>query len=354
MSMGKFNGKVVTILSAVAISTLTVASPCDDFPNATIRRAYYINKQQDTERNRFMRSTLALAGILATRVPAVEPPVADILQALTEASKYSDSEFFQQLFKQRVCAKYAPDRLPKCFSPTLLLPTGCFHLSAYGTTLAVTLKTTSVSRRACGGMMAHALSYQKALRQIKHDLAKLRRSLPRLNGTGVLADRTPVPGDEQFVLLLEDDSGVLPDWRPRFCRFLRDYPPHTWDIAKVDIDAGDRLSPRTIIQRSILSSVLPPRYTAAELEALRADPIKWREGHKVNMARVPHVMGLGAVLLRERAVPTLLDMLDSEQIGIVDWQVAAWAATRDLRVAIADDKLCDSDTAVQSKTTIHT
>lgn len=320
-----------------------------------VTAAYYLNRNRDVERQEFMMRTLRKAAVKPVRVQAIEPAVPK-LRELLEDPRYAQTNLVRMLRSQKRCTavvsrgerrgrRSQKASLMNCLSSILRNPLGCFHVTAYATNMTGVLESTSLSPSVCARLLANYMGWMYMLRKLTNDIIS--------GGADALPSQQNVtqrPSSqlERYYMLMEDDTMVLPDYRWRLCRFLRKYPPHTWDIAKVDVDA-DHSSPRMHhfnLQRKRNA------YTPEELAELRADPDAWRKNRRVDSARVPFAYGMGAVLVRESTVQVLLDMVEGEAPYLVDIQVARWATARTLRVAVSEEKLCDPDSQMQKATTL--
>lgn len=349
---------VATVARARPLPLRTRRFPTLRCPNGVAfpEAVYYINRDKDVDRHIEMREKLARARLIGVRVPAVEAPTIPRGQSLATIGHFSTNAtraFVSALLSQQRCAHLVKrscsiqNVVRCCVGASLSTPNACWHMSAYDIRGNSTLR---MSSQACATLAAVHLSNLRVVRMMaKH------------NQPCVPTAGAPCP--HRFVLMLEDDVRPHEHWRARYCAFMRENPPDTWDIAKVE---STRMRNKwTVTSRTSLgrctrskggagfssSHELAPRfaYTASKVAVLRRmhSELAWHD-----LVRVPFAMGTAAMLINVDAIGKLLHLLDSSPVHTNDYLYREAHCTQQLRFAMSDHVIFNPVTRQQLTSTI--
>jgi hypothetical protein len=298
--------------------------------------AYFLNRDGDGWRRKFVENRLERAQLPAIRVGALDG--GDVLKRVLRGGDATASVLAQQVLAQTRCAALytRTGSALGCFS-SLVQSGNCSHSSAYTQSEGPAAELSRGARQ-CSGYIANYMGKMRALLQIVVD-----------------ADAGRFGPSGAHVLLLEDDTAPVPRWRTSYCHFVRVQPPSGWDIAKVDSDRARNVK-HTI---SIASRFVTARaraaagrsrgyvYTAKRVSAMRAtaQPPQSRRANATMRTRVfslPFAWGAAALVLHSSYARRLYELFDQAPIGSVDVHLLVLHLRGFVRVAMSDARVFNS------------
>lgn len=331
--------------------------------------AYYISA--DPERHVFMSERLKAAGIRAVRVPAIRPPPGGFRARLIAGDRHSHQ--LAMVLRQSRCRGLAKKPSCKhalcCFMYDVAMG-NCTHKSQYGPIVVDgEARGWSNGSKPCDGFVANFLSHHRALTRIAvaHNLGMF--------GAG-----------GGFVLLLEDDTAPVGEWRTRYCAFHERHPALSWDVAKLDSSSERNVRDATQAAKrfgqmlnataggaaharangpmptrghagfgsaALAAHDRPPFALYARDEHLRvaATQALWRKHGEP--LRVPFSWGCASLLLHSSRAGAIAGMMEQMPIGGFDLTVRHMMLRKMLRVACADEPVFDPwSNELQQRTTI--
>lgn len=284
--------------------------------------AYYLNREKDTVRAKFMEEKLAQAHLEAIRVPAWNG--FDIRERLLHGD--TSSALAQVVRSQTRCSnvlKHSSSPLG-CFSK-MVQSGNCTHVTAYG---VPTHSSKTRGRRQCSGYIANYMGKLRAISRILHD---------------VFAAKYGKYG--AFVILLEDDTSPVADWRSSYCEFVRAQPPFSWDVAKVDSTRARNVmhTLSLAIKKHVIKKKSQAKnfvYSTNKLVAMRSNPSKYR--NVTDQRNVAFGWGAATLLFHTSYANRLYSLFDMFPIGSVDLHMLMLHSHGLYRLAMSDKLVFDS------------
>lgn len=301
--------------------------------------AYYLNRDSDTDRRKFMEEKLAAAKLRAIRVAGFDGTAGTDGIYVRERLLFGDdnsSELVKHVLAQTRCANHVilHGSTKGCFSK-MVQKGNCSHVSAYGSPVQA---SATRGAKQCSGYIANFVGKMLALHRIIKD------SLSGMYGLG-----------GAHVMLLEDDSSPVPRWRAEYCEFVRTQPASGWDVAKLDSTRERNVLHTFQIakrKRAVSASALPFEfvYSSRQLAAIRAKPLAF--ANITNQLAMPFGWGAAALVFHTYYAPFLYNTFNRFPIGSVDVHLLSMHWRGMLRLSMTDRLVFDSGNTLQGHSSI--